>query len=59
MGPYKNGLTGHLLDPELKKGKAEHLHSTMHGTNQLKLKALRHGSHSFQPAENTMPVFTS
>jgi len=39
------------------KGKSEHLYNALHGTNHSK--ALRHGSHSFQPAKNTMPAFTS
>jgi len=39
------------------KGKSEHLYSVLHGTNHSK--ALRHGSHSFQPAKNTMHAFTS
>jgi len=38
-------------------GKSEHLYSALHGTNHSK--ALRHGSHSFQPSKNTMPAFTS
>jgi len=42
------------LDVKVKKGKAEHLYSTLHGITTLKRSGM---DHTVLPAINTMPAF--
>jgi len=54
----KRGIPQSMTELKVKgKGKSEHLYSALHGTNHYKV--LRHESHNFKPAKNTMPAFTS